>query len=145
MRAAKRKAIADEQQRVDDLLRDAENWKRSQVLREYINAVRQVCATVEEAIAPGSELAQWLDWAEAQAARLDPLVDGPPSTTGPLARFPAVPLLKERFAERCLILMDDMQRPSDLDTAAQWEPLLTDFDYRLETAYEKHLGVFSRG
>lgn len=73
------------------------------------------------------------------------LVDGPPSTTGPLARFPAVPLLKERFAERCLILMDDMQRSSDLDTAAQWEPLLTDFDYRLETAYEKHLGVFSRG
>lgn len=73
------------------------------------------------------------------------LVDGPPTTTGPLARFPAVPLLRERFAERCLILMDDMQRTSDLDTAARWEPLLTDFDYRLETAYEKHLGVFDRG
>jgi hypothetical protein len=78
-RAAKRKAIAEEQQRVDDLLRDAQDWKRSQVLREYINAVRQVCATDEEAIEPGSELAHWLDWAEAQAARLDPLVEGPPS------------------------------------------------------------------
>jgi protein-L-isoaspartate O-methyltransferase len=73
------------------------------------------------------------------------LVDGPPTTTGPLARYPAVPLLKDRLADRALILMDDMQRPSDQDTAARWQPLLTDFDYRLETAYEKHLGVFSRG
>ena len=79
VRAAKRKAIAEEQQRVDDLLREAEGWKRSQILREYIQAVREFCTAQHEAIAPDSEMARWLDWADAQAARLDPLVEGPPS------------------------------------------------------------------
>lgn len=79
VRAAKLKAIAEEQKRVDDLLRDAEDWKRSQILREYVQAVRDLCVTQHEAIAPDSEMAHWLDWAEAQAARLDPLVEGPPS------------------------------------------------------------------
>lgn len=73
------------------------------------------------------------------------LIDGPPTATGPQARYPAVPLLRDRFADRCLILIDDMTRDSDRETAERWEPLLDGFDYRLEVEYEKHLGSYTRG
>jgi hypothetical protein len=73
------------------------------------------------------------------------LVDGPPTGTGPLARYPAVPLLLDHLAERCVILMDDMFRDSDRTTAELWSGLLDGFDYRLDRELEKGLGVFRRG
>ena len=72
------------------------------------------------------------------------IVDGPPSSTGELARFPAVPLLRDRLAAQCVILVDDMQRPADQETASAWAPLLPDFSYELDPNFEKHLGVFRR-
>jgi hypothetical protein len=58
-------------------------------------------------------------------------VDGPPRSTGSLARLPAVPLLHERFAARCTIILDDANRPDEQAVAEQWAALLTDF--RTET------------
>lgn len=72
------------------------------------------------------------------------LVDGPPMTTGPLARFPAVPLLREHFAARCTIVMDDLNRASDQETANLWSAMLDDFDYSVIREFDKHLGVLRR-
>lgn len=56
------------------------------------------------------------------------LVDGPPEGTGPRARYPMVPLLRDRLAQRCTILVDDTARPGDADVVDRWRPLLPDFE-----------------
>ena len=72
------------------------------------------------------------DWYETSA--IDDLhdvgllfVDGPPDATGPLARFPAVPLFRERLAARATVLLDDLVRPSEQEVAMRWQVLLADF------------------
>jgi hypothetical protein len=57
------------------------------------------------------------------------LVDGPPEGTGPRARYPMVPLLLDRLARRCTILVDDTARPGDADVVDRWRPLLPDFEF----------------
>ena len=57
------------------------------------------------------------------------LVDGPPEGTGPRARYPMVPLLKDKLAERCTILVDDTARPGDADVVERWRPLLPEFAF----------------
>ncbi len=57
------------------------------------------------------------------------LVDGPPEGTGPRARYPMVPLLRDRLAQRCTILVDDTARPGDSDVVERWRPLLPDFEF----------------
>jgi len=95
---------------------------------------------------PGHETA-W--YAESALGNLDRigllLVDGPPSSTGPLARFPAVPLLVDGFAPRCTIVVDDLNRTSDEETAQSWSLLLPDFDYSVNRDFEKHIALFKRG
>ncbi|GAB3198653.1 hypothetical protein GCM10027062_13350 [Nocardioides hungaricus] len=59
------------------------------------------------------------------------LVDGPPEGTGPRARYPMVPLLRDRLAERCTILVDDTARPGDADVVERWRPLLPGFELEL--------------
>jgi predicted O-methyltransferase YrrM len=54
-------------------------------------------------------------------------VDGPPRSTGSLARLPAVPLLREQFAEQCTIILDDANRPDEQAVAERWAAQLTDF------------------
>jgi hypothetical protein len=75
-------------QRRDDLIRRQErekvllteldqhvsSWHRAQRIREYVAAVRG-----SKQIDAGSELDQWLVWANAQADRADPLVKSPHS------------------------------------------------------------------
>lgn len=72
------------------------------------------------------------------------LVDGPPTATGPQARFPAVPLMKDRFADRCTIVMDDLVRAADHETARRWATLLPDFEYSVLREFEKHVGLLRR-
>jgi predicted O-methyltransferase YrrM len=47
-------------------------------------------------------------------------VDGPPSTTGPLARYPAVPVLLPRLAPGAAILVDDVGRADDRAVVNRW-------------------------
>ncbi|WP_296602167.1 class I SAM-dependent methyltransferase [Nocardioides sp.] len=56
------------------------------------------------------------------------LVDGPPEGTGPSARYPMVPLLHDRLARRCTILVDDTNRPGDAGVVDRWRTLLPEFD-----------------
>jgi len=48
------------------------------------------------------------------------LVDGPPDTTGPMARYPAVPLLRAHFAARTTVVLDDGGRADETRTAERW-------------------------
>lgn len=55
-------------------------------------------------------------------------VHGPPESTGPLARYPAVPLLKSQLATTATVVLDDAVRPSGQEIAARWRLQLPDFD-----------------
>lgn len=57
------------------------------------------------------------------------LVDGPPEGTGPRARYPMVPLLKDKLADHCTILVDDTARPGDADVVERWKPFLPEFEF----------------
>lgn len=47
-------------------------------------------------------------------------VDGPPSDTGELARYPAVPLLWDRCAQNVTILLDDTIRADEKAVSQRW-------------------------
>lgn len=51
------------------------------------------------------------------------LVDGPPKATGKHARFPAVPLLESRLADRCTIVFDDVHRKEEREILDRWREL----------------------
>ena len=65
--------IAEEHKRVDRLINDAKNWNNSQVLRNFLNAIRKTIKSKHGKIEPGSDLEKWIIWAEEEANRLDPL------------------------------------------------------------------------
>lgn len=48
-------------------------------------------------------------------------VDGPPSGTGPLARYPALPLLRERLTPGAAVLVDDGDRPDERQAVERWQ------------------------
>ena len=79
LRAEKRERIKAEQAKVDLLLHEANDWKRSRELRKYIEEKRQKQLMEGKTIETGSDFAQWLEWASQQADRLDPLAENPPS------------------------------------------------------------------
>lgn len=72
------------------------------------------------------------------------LVDGPPAATGVHARFPAVPMLRDRFASRVSVVLDDMIRNDEQEVAQMWEGLLPDFS-REDLRLQKRATVFRRG
>ncbi len=47
-------------------------------------------------------------------------VDGPPGATRDHARFPAVPLLRDRLADDGTIVLDDYSRPDEADIGRRW-------------------------
>ncbi len=47
-------------------------------------------------------------------------VDGPPARTGDQARYPAVPLLWDRLATPCTVVLDDAQRDDEHRTVDRW-------------------------
>ncbi len=49
------------------------------------------------------------------------VVDGPPEEVGPLARYPAVPLLRDRFAPGARVILDDGDRPDERAIAERWK------------------------
>lgn len=48
------------------------------------------------------------------------LVDGPPGSTGPEARYPAVPLLLDRLADDALVVLDDARRADERAIGDRW-------------------------
>lgn len=70
----------------------------------------------------GDETFSWygLD-AGATQAQIDVLlVDGPPGSTGPLARYPAVPRLVRSLREHALVIVDDAARHDEEEMVERW-------------------------
>lgn len=74
----------------------------------------------EQAI--GHEILQWYDLTSDDIPRqIDILfVDGPPQAVGPMARYPTLPLLRERLTTRTIILLDDADRPEEQKILERW-------------------------
>ena len=78
-RADLRRRYLEEEGRVTRLISEAENWKRSQTLREYIAEIESRTAAGELTLSLEKPLVEWLKWAKDQADRLDPFAPSPPS------------------------------------------------------------------
>lgn len=48
------------------------------------------------------------------------IVDGPPSATCPMSRYPALPILAPFLAPQCIVLVDDADRPDEKRMVARW-------------------------
>ena len=64
------KKLEDERNRVQRLLNEAKAWNQSQMLRNYIAALRKTVG-----VNPSDEQNRWFEWAELQADQLDPMID----------------------------------------------------------------------
>lgn len=49
------------------------------------------------------------------------VIDGPPGTLGPLARYPALARLADRLSPRCSVLLDDANRAGERAALGRWE------------------------
>ncbi|MFD0886566.1 class I SAM-dependent methyltransferase [Streptosporangium algeriense] len=71
-------------------------------------------------------------------------VDGPPGTTGPAARYPALPLLLPRCSEQVAFFLDDAAREDDKAVSDRWASRFPEVARTTHPA-EKGLDVFVRG
>lgn len=55
------------------------------------------------------------------------VVDGPPQTTGKLARFPAVPLLWNQLSPNATVVLDDAHRNDEAATLQLWTKMFSEF------------------
>lgn len=63
----------------------------------------------------------WYDVDPTTLGAIDLLVvDGPPQSTGHLARYPALPLLRNAMAPGAWVLVDDMQREDEQQAVEYW-------------------------
>jgi len=72
------------------------------------------------------------------------VVDGPPGTTGPMARFPALPMLWERLSQRAVIIVDDADRDDERAVVAEWTSLYPELTVE-RLHHEKGAVVLRRG
>lgn len=69
----------------------------------------------------------WYSVAELPAVPIDMLViDGPPGFQNENARYPAIPVLIDRLADGCVILLDDAARRGEINAVEQW---LSGYDF----------------
>jgi hypothetical protein len=64
---------AAERKRVEELLSEAEAWRRADALRGFIKAVEDLALARKVNSDEGTALAQWLAWAHRRAEALDPV------------------------------------------------------------------------
>lgn len=65
---------------------------------------------------------QWYDADQLTIGAIDMLViDGPPGFIQKHSRYPALPLLRSRLADRCAIFMDDAARPDEKELVEMWQ------------------------
>jgi predicted O-methyltransferase YrrM len=95
---------------------------RSLLARHGLSAYAEVATAPLTPVTIGEESWRWYDPAAlASVSEVDLLiVDGPPAATGPLARYPAVPLLFDRLAADAVVVLDDAVRKDEREIAARW-------------------------
>lgn len=64
------KVLVNEQDKFEQLVQDAENWKRTTLIRGYINALEE---SIKKGETMSSEQSDYVQWARKKIALLDPL------------------------------------------------------------------------
>jgi predicted O-methyltransferase YrrM len=76
----------------------------------------------------GGKRLRWYDLSGTGIPRVESidllLIDGPPRDSGPLARYPALPLLHRQLRGQACVLLDDAARPAEREAVRLW---LTEF------------------
>ena len=68
----------EEEEKFKTLERQVEAWTKSQQIRAFVEAVKVSAVRVGVSIETGSELEQWIAWANRQAERIDPIKESKP-------------------------------------------------------------------
>ena len=98
---------------------------------EVGHAVELVLAPLKDWLAPDGQVQPYYDCNDvlAELARIHGstirrilvIVDGPPASTGPQARYPAGPMVVQHFPAACIdFLMDDYIRDDEKEVAQRW-------------------------
>ena len=66
------------------------------------------------------------------------IVDGPPDSVNPLARYPALPILYDKLSGGALILVDDYKRSSERTMVERWRK---EFGVRIERTFNHEKGA----
>ncbi len=99
----------------------AERTQRMLALHGLLHRATVVHAPLVEHRINGAELL----WYDISKAAIDlpidmVVVDGPPDTTRPMARYPAIPVLSSKLARSSRVLLDDGGRQDERATAERW-------------------------
>lgn len=70
-------------------------------------------------------------------------VDGPPAATGPLARYPALPVLLSHCADEVTFVLDDTIRPDEVEVSDHWMQERPEF-VRQQLRADKGMHVLTR-
>jgi len=63
----------EEEQKINNLEKEVENWRKSRYLRDYLKAAAELVTEKRGGYNEGSEFDLWLKWAHSYANRIDPL------------------------------------------------------------------------
>lgn len=93
-------------------------WLNEHELHDYVNLF--LCPLKNHKI--NEETWLWYDISKARLPKAPRLisVDGPPSNTQLLARYPAIPLLNKRITKDTIILLDDAGRQDEKTIGERW-------------------------
>ncbi|MFD2533391.1 class I SAM-dependent methyltransferase [Gracilimonas halophila] len=72
------------------------------------------------------------------------VVDGPPHEMQAQSRYPALPILQEKLAPRCVIILDDAGRDSESMVVEKWLSEFDDFELEYHPS-KKGIAVLKRG
>ncbi|MDT9232850.1 MAG: class I SAM-dependent methyltransferase [Limnospira sp. PMC 737.11] len=72
------------------------------------------------------------------------IIDGPPSHTNPLARFPAVPLLYDYLSDEAIICLDDSDRKDEKLAVQKWLQEYKDLKLMTPPTSEKGISVLKK-
>lgn len=72
------------------------------------------------------------------------IVDGPPCSVDPLARLPALPRLMAMCSERVTVLIDDANRPGEIEMLSRWKQQYPELE-QVHLGCEKGCVMLRRG
>ncbi len=95
---------------------------RAELLSQGLADVASVVDAPLEVVSVGPATWSWYELGPEVPVVIDALfVDGPPGATGSLARYPALPLLRDRLAPAATIFVDDGDRPDEREMVRRWQ------------------------
>lgn len=109
---------------------DPEYVRRTQALVDHYG-LRGTCSVVHAPLIPGEDGALWYDPAPILSAVQDRgvdvlIVDGPPASSGPAARRPALHHVSPLLSSDALVVLDDVARQDEQLVLAEWQSTFGD-------------------